>query len=313
MQQVEIQLKKIYEHDMDLLILEQFAADKGFARLFLAKLGLDDDYTVSKLIHSYADANGESDITIILQYPDEKVAILIEDKIDAVTMPEQSKRYYIRGDAGKTRGEYNRYFVMLAAPADYIREHENDANAAYEYTVSYEELRDYLQVQDGIYATFKAAEIDFAISEKKSGYQVIEVKSVTEFWAKLRHYCKENFPALKMLGTDAPKGSRAAWPEFATSLPNVKIIYKSQKGYVDLEFPGYGDKLEQLGKIISANMSKEMCLCKTGKSASVRLFNERWAVDFTDSFENNEIVIDEVLCAAVQMKKLTDSLKQTEF
>ena len=69
---------------------------------------------------------------------------LIEDKIDAQTMPKQSERYHKRAQNAISRGEYDFYYVILAAPADYHRAHENDSNAQYEHRICYEELRDSL-------------------------------------------------------------------------------------------------------------------------------------------------------------------------
>ena len=116
MQNAVIKFKKIYEHDMDLLIIEEFVSDRNFAQIFLDKLQLSDDYTIQKASHSMADADGESDITLILQYPDKRVALLIEYKIDAQTMPEQSERYHKRAQKAISQGEYDCPYVMLVAP-----------------------------------------------------------------------------------------------------------------------------------------------------------------------------------------------------
>lgn len=295
MQAPNIEFKKIYEHDMDLLILEEFIADKRFAKLFLDKVGLGDNYTIEQALHSLSDADGESDLTLILQYPDQKVALLIEDKIDAPTMEHQSQRYHIRASAAEKRGLYTSHYVILAAPLDYHTEHQNDANANYEYRITYEELRDYFKKQTDPRSAFKCAIIDFALREKKAGYQVQEVKSVTEFWVKLRQFCKENYPHLVMVGKDAPKGSGASWPEFRTSLGTIKVVYKSQKGYVDLEFPGYGDRIGYLHSLISSKMTDVMQIWKTGKSASVRISNDKWKLDFSKDFEGAEPMLREIL------------------
>ena len=150
MQEVTIEFKKIYEQDVDLLIIEEFVSDREFARIFLDKLRLADDYTVQKVFHSLSDSDGASDITIILKYPSKRIALLIEDKIDAQTMPEQSGRYHKRAQKAVSRGEYDDYYVMLAAPVDYHREHEKDSNADYEYRVYYEEMQAYLSARGGM-------------------------------------------------------------------------------------------------------------------------------------------------------------------
>ena len=313
MQQAAIEFKKIYEHDMDLLIIEEFISDGEFAQLFLDKLQLPNNYTIHKIIHSLSDSDGESDITMILQYPDRRVALLIEDKIDAQTMQEQSERYRKRAKAAVLRGEYDSYYVMLVAPSDYHKEHLNDANAAYEYKISYEELRGYFSKQNHPRAMFKTAMIDFAVKEKKAGYQVQEFKAVTDFWNKLRQFCKENYPNLIMVGKDAPKGAAASWPEFRTSLGTIKVIYKSQKGYVDLEFPKYGDRVADLRSIIRSRMTDSMQIWKTGKSASVRIADERWILDFSQDFEKYRSVLIDVMRAVSTLCDFASTLNYSEL
>jgi len=313
MQKPVIAFKKIYEHDMDLLIIEEFISDRGFARLFLDKLSLSDDYTVCKVSHSLADADGESDITLILQYPNKKVALLIEDKIDAQTMPAQSSRYHKRAQNAVARGEYNCYYVILAAPADYHKEHAADNNASYEYRVCYEELLEYLSKQNHMRAAFKAAMIDCAIKEKKAGYQVREVPAVTEFWIKLRQFCNKHYPQLSMVGEDSPKGASASWPEFRTSLGTIKVIYKSQKGYVDLEFPKYGDNIADLNSKINSKLLPSMQIWKTGKSASVRISNDRWILDFSQDFDTCSNIVSEVLQAVSSLCEFASKLNYAEL
>jgi len=308
-----LEFKKIYEHEMDLLIIEEFVSDRNFARIFLDKLQLSDDYTLHKASHSLADSDGESDITLILRYPDKKIALLIEDKIDAQTMPKQSERYHKRAQKAIARGEYDDYHVMLAAPVDYHREHEHDSNAVYEHRVCYEELREYLSRQDNLRAAVKVAMIDCAIREKKVGYQVQEVPAVTEFWIKLRRFCKENYPQLSMVGEDAPKGASASWPEFRTSLGTIKVIYKSQKGYVDLEFPKYGDSVADLRSKVKEKMTASMQIWKTGKSASVRIADDRWILDFSHNFDQCKDIVSEILQAVSTLCEFASALNYTEL
>lgn len=313
MDAVAVEFRKIYEHDIDLLVMEEFLCDPGFVQIFLEKVGLGTDCTVIKAAHSLSDSDGESDLTFVLQYPGKKIAILVEDKIDAQTMPEQSERYHRRAEKAKERGEYDKHFVFLVAPEDYRNEHINDANANYEHWVSYEELGTYLRSRGDIRAEFKAAMFDFAVREKKTGYQVQEVETVTEFWRQLRQYCKMNFPELEMVGEDGPKGAAAVWPEFRTSLKNVKVFYKSQRGMVDLEFPGYGERKADLDKILRGRLSESMRTRVTGKSASVRIEDERWKLDFTQRFEKYEVVIDEVFRAVSELCSLAEQFNYCDL
>ena len=308
-----IEFKKIYEHDIDLLIIEEFLSDKGFARLFLDKVGLDDNYTIIRAAHSLSDFDGESDITLILEYPDKKIALLIEDKIDAPTMPEQSTRYCTRGSNAKQRGEYNDYHVILVAPEEYHEEHTDDPNAAYNHRVLYEELLDYFMCQDTPRAAVKASLISFAISEKKAGYQVQEVEAVTRFWNDLRNFCKANFPKLDMVGKEAPKGASACWPEFRTTLGTIKVIYKAQKGYVDLELPMYGNRIANLMTVVGCRLTNRMQVTPTGKSASIRIRNDSWKLDFTRNFQDCSSSVYEILEAVSELCDLASHFNYSDL
>ena len=313
MNHTNVSFKKIYEHDMDLLILEEFFADRAFAKLFLDKINFTEDYVIDELLHSFSDANGESDITIILRHNGGKTAILIEDKIDAPTMEQQSTRYQTRAESAEKRGDYHNHYIMLVAPEEYLDEHQHDKNADYKYKVSYETLRDYLAGRNDPRGKFKADMIDFAIREKKTGYQVIENRAVTEFWKKLRRFCEEAYPDLSMLGQDSPKGGSACWPEFRTALKSVKVIYKSQRGFVDLEFPQYGDKRGILHAVIGNITTDDMKIVETGKSASVRMANKRWEISFTEDFNENEEVIAEVLSAVSNLCELASKINYADL
>ncbi len=312
MQSTNIQLKKVYEHDMDLLILEEFVSNNKFAKLFLDKLNLPDDYIIEQALHSYSDEDGESDLTFVLKYPDKTVVLMIEDKIDATTMTGQSQRYHLRAQRMFPNGEY---YIMLAAPEDYHREHATDVDADYDYRITYEELHDYFQTQTTIRSRHKLAVIETALREKKAGYQVNENQAVTEFWKELRRYTEENYRTLEMAGKDTPKGSSAVWPEFYTALRNVKVIYKSQKGYVDLEFPNYGDRIGDLHKRIAEKQpsASDSAIYPTGKAASIRIANVRWIVDFKTPFDDVVNIIDDVLQAVKQLCELAEKLNYSDL
>jgi hypothetical protein len=107
-----------------------------------------------------------------------------------------------------------------------------------------------------------------------------------------------------MVGTDSPKGATAVWPEFRTSLGTIKVIYKSQKGFVDLEFPKYGDRTGDLIALFRDHMTEDMQVLKTGKSASKRISNDAWAVDFKRDFVECRGVLNKVLQAVLRLCNL---------
>ena len=116
-----------------------------------------------------------------------------------------------------------------------------------------------------------------------------------------------------MVGEDALKGAAASWPKFRTSLGTIKVIYKSQNGIVDLEFPRYGDRIADLCSIIGDRLTEPMQIWQTGKSASVRLSDKKWCIDFTQDFEKQRSTIAEVLQAVSLLCEFASTLNYSEL
>ena len=120
----------VSEHDMDMLFLEEFVCSEEFTRIFTDMVGVSDPKVLS--VHSSkTDVSlGESDMTVVVQSNNERIGLLIEDKIAAIAMPEQSARYSLRGRKGIERGDYDRFFVFIIAPQKYLSQNAEAQKAA---------------------------------------------------------------------------------------------------------------------------------------------------------------------------------------
>lgn len=299
----------VSEHDMDMLIMEEFICNEEFREIFLEKLNIK-RCKVDKAYHSLTDANGESDLTFIVESEGTKYGILIEDKIDAPTMDKQSERYYIRGNEGVKRGEYEKPYILLVCPKEYWEEHLEDKNAKYEYVVFYEELREYLLTKDDLRSHYKLEIIEQALDAKKKGYQLVANDSVTEFWKEMQQFCEKNYPSLYMCYDGKPKGSASTWIYFKTALKGVRIVYKTEPGLVDLEFDGYGNKIAELDEIISPYKDKNMDVYQIGKTAVLRTHKAKWTVSVKTRFSS---VTDEISDVLQHVMKLTELVKKIKI
>lgn len=277
-------LEKVFERDIDLYILNKFFNDKEFKNIFLNVLGLE-CYLVKDFIHSYSDENGESDITVILENKDERVGLLIEDKISAIAMPNQYERYLKRGEKLVQDGLFDRFFVFIIAPESYLK--ENAEASKYDYKISYETILEH--IKDDYFGTELIKE---AISEKKKGYSVIENKTVTKFWDRYYKLVESRYPALNIHKHKGARGSNALWPIFLTPIDNVQIIHKSNKGCVDLSFTSLAEYYYEILDIIEDKLNQNMSLQKTGKSLAIRINTP--VIDFHDDFDKQ--VEDTIEC-----------------
>ena len=297
----------VSEHDMDMLFLEEFVISKDFLNIFTSKINIY-NASVVEIEHSKTHPEfGESDMTVIIEVDGKKRGLLIEDKIDAIAMPEQCDRYMKRGNLGIENGDYSSFDVFIVAPENYL---ENNVEAhKYPNKVTYEECLKYFEATTDARKNFKLSQIKQAIYKQKTGYQVVENKAVTDFWSRYIAYKKQNYDELLLTATEGPRGSNATWPQFNTIIEKLYIIHKADRKFVDLTIPGMAKVLPQLEMLLNEMVPlKEygMTVHPTGKSAAVRLMVP--ALDFSKSFDEQIEKVEECFKAIEKMSEMVKQL-----
>ena len=292
---MNFKIEKVLERDIDLLIINNFINNK-LLKLFLDKLDLK-GYKINEIEHSCVDYElGESDITVIIEKNNYKIGLLIEDKINAPVMNLQPERYIERGKRG-LNNKYNEFRTIIVAPKQYLNTNTNIEK--YQYQISYEEILKTLS--DDIYAKTL---INKALEEKEQGYIIIENKNVTKFWKNYYAFVKLNYPNIIIREINGPRGANAKWPEFQTYYKQVKIIHKSDKGYMDLTFDKMANHIDIFNKYIK-DIKQDLKIVKTGKSLSIRL--DVPSIDFKKEFDNYIDKMHECMSSAL---KLYDTLSK---
>lgn len=303
----------VSERDMDLLIMEELATSQEFLDIFLSKVDLL-GAEICEVEQSKTDVElGESDITVIVEKDGKRYGLLIEDKIDAIAQENQAGRYFKRGEKGIETGDYVAYYVFIVAPKAYL-EADNEAKK-YPNQVSYEECLEYFSAKVDNRSLFKKQQIEQAIAKQKHGYIVIENKIITRFWQEYVAYQKAHHPKLNLQYNGEPKGSRSVWVTFHTSDPRIKIIHKSEKGYVDLEFAGLGEKTAELKELLVKTIGKlwdnGLSVEQTGKSAVLRI--KCTEIDFRKTLEEAKTEVEEALNAVEKLYYILDDIPEREL
>lgn len=295
---MKIKFDTTLERDMDLLIMEEFISSPEFAGIFLDVLGIHGDYVIEEAAHSVRDPElGESDLVFVLKVGGTRHAVHIEDKIDAQAMPEQHSRYTLRAEKDVLAGKYDTFSVMIAAPEKYLS--SNKEAEKYENQVTYERIRAYFCEKDDLRSNYKLALIDRAIHEQKSGYQREANSGVVRFCDAMDTFQREHYPNL-------PAGTQAWWRHYPTLLPGTVLVYKSNKGFCDLQFDNCTPQVLYLR--VKDCISRHMTIVKTGKSASVRItVHPVW---FEKDFEDKVSEAAEALGALSELYELSKRLME---
>ncbi len=261
----------LVERDMDLLFVESILTDPNFCHMLIDKTDLKGrPFQILGAELSKTDSNlGESDITVIINVEGKKYGLLIEDKIDAISMPEQHGRYIKRGQKGISAGEYNDFRVFIFCPKKYYI--NNDEAKLYEHLLTYEECKNYFDSKNDPVSDFRSQQIEQAIAKAKKPPTITVDKKANSFLKQYILYQKENYPFLDLSTKEDRNGW---WTDYRTELGKVYINHKIQEGYVDLTFPGASDKIDRAKCITDwarQHYILDATVVKTKKSAMIRL------------------------------------------
>ena len=291
---MKISFEKVYERDIDLLVMRLLSGHKSVLDYFCEKIQKK-GFSLKEIAHSVFDIDGESDIVLKLECSEKIHLLMIENKINAAAQPEQYNRYKIRGEKQVEAGYIDSYSICLIAPSEYIS--GNQKAQEYAFAVTYEELLSLDAVKHDSFAT---ALLNKSIEKQKSTCEIN--LAVSEFWQNYHIYQKEFYPLLNLNYSSTQKGPAATWPSFKTGIPGTRIIHKSELGYVDLEFSGKADIQSELAQKIKPFKDEDMRWHPTGGSASLGI--EVSKMDFKMSFADYKEQMLTVLDAVSRLQKL---------
>lgn len=296
-----IQFERVFERDLDLLLMNLFSRGSMACRLFFDKIRIDPDQ-ITSIKHSVKTVFGESDLEIWFTSAGNTYALLIEDKINASAQPEQQQRYEQRKEEYRKQG-MKEGFVFLVAPNDYIK--SNGEASYYDYTVGFDEMIPKLEREND---TFGCAVLEYGklkFTDSKTPDQ-----AVTEFWKQYVSYFQEK-GKLGLNDSAKTRSANSIWPTFRTVLPGTLIQHKSivnsdNTGWVDLQFTGKGKNKEKMSQMLRQYMDEKMCAHVTGNSYSIGIKVE--PINFGESFSNYKDQIEQVFDAVTRLQKLAQTI-----
>ena len=177
-----------------MLFAEEFACSSEFLNIFLNEINISSANVVSVYLSKTDAALGESDLTVVIESSGQKIGLLIEDKIDAIAMPNQAERYSLRGKKGVQNGDYDLFFVFIIAPERYLS--QNQEALKYPNKIPYERIIQFFEQKKDVRAGFKVQELKQAVEKQKKGYQVEVDHVVTAFWRDYSAYKMIFYPGI---------------------------------------------------------------------------------------------------------------------
>lgn len=267
-------IASVTERDIDFLLLEELTVNQTFQRWFQQRVAQAFTYQAPLGVwHSVVDAElGESDLVFIYgSATGERMAILIENKINAEPQPEQAKRYRARGIRGVKSGRWDCFSTCVVAPERYLASSKH--SQGYDVEVAYEEVLAFFAEQgsEDRRSAYKAELLNEAIEQNRRGYQAAQCPAMTAFVADYYAVAHERFPQL-MMQEPRPRPSGSTWISFSPAvLPREGMLYHQLcAGAVKL-FLSAPHTLESVTAAYAMHLTKDTSLEQAGKSVALIL------------------------------------------
>lgn len=271
-------IASVAERDVDLLLLEELSVSEKFREWFSNLVSGSSEYQSKVGVwHSVVDASlGESDLVFVFaSKAGERVAILIENKIDASPQPDQGGRYRLRGQKGISEGYWDRYITCITAPKRYLNSSAH--NQVYDVELPYESLAEYFSAPgpESERLSYKAIVIQEAIEQNRRGYQPEYNLSMTKFVEDYYQIATTEFSELKMQEAK-PRPSGSTWVIFnPTALPRGSYLcHQLSAGLVKLFFAP-PSSIESLSNRYGPYISEHMKIEPAGKSVAILMQSPR--------------------------------------
>ena len=295
---IKCNYNNISERDMDMLFLQLFSSDAGFVEVFLRGAEIpSNSVSVVAIELSKTDPElGESDITVILNVDGKRIGLLIEDKIDAIAMPEQPERYIKRAQKAVKYGDCEASECYIVCPQKYYD--NNEAARKYPHWISYETIRDYLDQNSSPLNQAYSQQISQAIEKAKKPPEVVLNEEANSFFRKYKDYQENFYP---MLDLRTSRNANGYWAYYATPLDNVCLAHKLREGRIDLTFNKAAEKISDLKQIAEWLRKHDMSNVRAkviSKSGSLQISVPE--LDISKRFEDIDLKDLQICFEAIQ-------------
>ena len=289
------------ESEIDSIVVEEIFCSVNFQNWLLSKLSLKKNSVLVGAWKNVMPTNfGECDIVVEFIDNNKKIAILIEDKIDAPEQPKQAERYHKTGKYLIEKKEIDQYISCLLCPKDYFK--PGAPMERYDKNISYEELLEWFEKQnDSKRIRIKQMIIQNAIKRAKTGYMQKIDEKTNNFYKYYEKIGLKNNPELEFQYTK-PYTKDQGWVSIKPGIfpQNITITHKSQRGFVDLQISKID--IDEFSKVMNPKLNHQMSIHKTGKSLSIRIIVSKLPrISFMEKPEIYKKQIAEALNAASQL------------
>ena len=186
----------IDERDINLMFLIALHGSAPFRAALVKKLS---GMAIAEFIGAWLEVHteeGETDLLLkVLTEAGERLAIVIQVKIDPSSRRRQSERCRSRGKMGRAQGHWDRFLTCLCSPKRYASLCVRVGD--WDHVLFLEDAAEELASHDEPFAAFLAAALRQSADEYERDGHIAELKA-NAFWMRYVDLCQHEFPDLRM-------------------------------------------------------------------------------------------------------------------
>ena len=190
------------ERDIDLLLVEEIFASPDFVQWLFDRTPFRPKIAASSVLHSKRRTRSRREIDIFVDAKDSaghRVALLIENKLDALEQPDQAESY--REELDALSADFARGAIMIVCPSAYSATHR-EFTEKFDAIITYEELAEYFSDSTTTHGTsaarmrFRADFLRQAITKSRRGYTPVPNEVIGGFNARYVSLLSELAPEI---------------------------------------------------------------------------------------------------------------------
>ena len=261
-------LSLINERDIDLMFLIAMQGSAAFRAALVKKLS---GIAIAEFVGARREVHteeGETDLLLEVRTEGgERLAIIIQVKIDPPFRRRQSERCRSRGKIGRAQGHWDRFLTCLCAPRHYASLCVRVGD--WDHVLFLEDAAEELAIHDEPFATFLGATIRQAADEYERDGHIAGLKA-NAFWMRYADFCLQEFPELRMARLPAVTSSNDPRPKFLVNMlpAGVRLEHKASNGHVDLAL--HNRDARELAENLGDALPHDLSICSARRSAVVR-------------------------------------------
>lgn len=288
-------INNFIERDVDMLIAEELRVNADFGRWVMNKLGAPSDITLPaiNINVSVMEDGSEADVVATFKTTSNLVhRLFIENKIDAILMPEQLERYVRRAEGDLRRQIISSFSILFFTPSAYSL--KNLPSGVKQ--ISFEEAAHALASQGDLRSQYRASLLMRALPLRTPAARDAHVSAadpyIREWWDRVYAMLDRDFPNFFVHKTRYPRSVYFA-PETPGQARYLRVDFKGHKGEVDLAFKDISTAA--LSKCVSSLGDAPGKIVANGKSSAIQIAGLA-AFVISDGFE----IIDTKVRAAYE-------------